>query len=74
MIDRSFQMSIPREELEQIFNNAYRDEDGFVVFPEIILAGGQYTGLLESLIKGDTDQDKRLSLEEFLKYMEQKQA
>jgi Ca2+-binding EF-hand superfamily protein len=67
-------MSIPREELEQIFKNADRDEDGFVVFPEIIFGGGQYTGLLESLLKGDTDQDKRLSLEEFLKYMEQKQA
>ena len=41
---------------------------------EIILAGGQYTGLLESWISGDTDKDKRLSLEEFLKYLEQKQA
>lgn len=67
-------MSIPREELEQIFKKADIDQDGFVVPPEIILAGGQYTGLLKSWISGDTDKDKRLSLEEFLKYMEQKQA
>ena len=67
-------MSIPREQLEQIFKNADIDQDGFVVPPEIIVAGGQYTGLLESLIGGDTDKDQRLSLQEFLKYMEQKQA
>ena len=67
-------MSIPREQLEQIFKQADIDQDGFVVLPEAILAGGQYTGLWESLISGDTDKDQRLSLEEFLKYMEQKQA
>jgi Ca2+-binding EF-hand superfamily protein len=67
-------MSIPREQLEQIFKQADIDQDGFVIVPEILMVGGQYTGLLESLISGDTDQDKRLSLEEFLKYMEQKQA
>jgi Ca2+-binding EF-hand superfamily protein len=67
-------MSIPREQLEQIFKQADTDQDGFVIVPEIIVAGGQYTGLLESLIGGDTDKDERLSLEEFLKYMEQKQA
>jgi len=67
-------MSIPREQLEQIFKQADIDQDSFVVLPEVILAGGQYTGLLESLISGDTDKDTRLSLEEFLKYMEQKQA
>lgn len=67
-------MSIPREQLEQIFKDADRDRDGFVTPPEIFVAGGQYTGLLESFIGGDTDKDKRLSLEEFLKYMEQKQA
>ncbi len=67
-------MSIPREELEQIFKKADINQDGFVVPPEIVLAGGQYTGLLESLMSGDTDKDQRLSLQEFLKYMEQKQA
>jgi Ca2+-binding EF-hand superfamily protein len=67
-------MSIPREHLEQIFKQADIDQDGFVVLPEVILAGGQYTGLLESLMSGDTDKDQRLSLQEFLKYMEQKQA
>lgn len=67
-------MSIPKEHLEQIFKQADIDRDGFVIVPEIIVAGGQYTGLLESLIGGDTDKDERLSLEEFLKYMEQKQA
>jgi Ca2+-binding EF-hand superfamily protein len=67
-------MSIPKEELEQIFKQADIDHDGFVVLPEILLTRSQYTGLLESLISGDTDKDKRLSLEEFLKYMEQKQA
>jgi Ca2+-binding EF-hand superfamily protein len=67
-------MSIPKEELEQIFKQADLDHDGFVILPEIIVVGGQYTGLLESLISGDTDKDTRLSLDEFLKYMEQKQA
>jgi Ca2+-binding EF-hand superfamily protein len=67
-------MSIPREHLEQIFKQADIDKDGFVVLPEVILAGGQYTGLLESLMSGNTDKDQRLSLQEFLKYMEQKQA
>jgi len=67
-------MSIPREHLEQIFKQADIDQDGFVVLPEVILAGGQYTGLLQSLMSGDTDKDQRLSLQEFLKYMEQKQA
>ena len=67
-------MSIPKEELEQIFKQADLDHDAFVVLPEILLTRSQYAGLLESLISGDTDKDKRLSLEEFLKYMEQKQA
>ena len=74
MIDKNFQLSIPREQLEQIFKNADIDQDGCVVPPELIVAGGQHTGLLELLIGGDTDKDRRLSLEEFLKYMEQKQA
>ena len=67
-------MSISKEQLEQIFKDADIDQDGFVIVREILMAGAQNTPLLESLLGGDTDGDKRLSLEEFLKYMEQKQA
>ena len=74
MIDRGFHMSIPREELERIFKVADIDKDGFASPPEIIMVAAQYRSLLESLIKGDTDEDQRLSLEEFLNYMEQKQT
>ena len=77
MIDRSYQMSIPKEELEQIFKRADIDQDGFVTLQELLMLGGPLGGPLKgilTLVGGDTDGDKRLSLEEFLKYIEQKQA
>jgi Ca2+-binding EF-hand superfamily protein len=75
-------MSIPREKLEEIFKKADENGDGLVSASEILKAGGKsiidsdvHTDLLESLLSGgDLDKDKKLSLDEFLKYTEQKQA
>ena len=66
-------MLIPKEQLEQIFKQADIDQDGFVTIPEIVMAGGAPAALLGSSMGGDTDKDQRLSLEEFLKYMEKMQ-
>ena len=66
---------LTREQLEKIFDAADIDRDGFVNEEEILATAGQYTPLLESaLMDSDTNKDKRLSLEEFLKFFEPKQA
>lgn len=66
---------LTREQLEKIFDAADIDRDCFVSEEEILAAAGQYTALLESsLMGGDTNKDQRLSLEEFLKSLEPKQA
>ena len=74
-------MSIPREQLIEIFWGADENGDRLVSPAEIIRTydsiqdDGGHINLWESLLGGgDLDKDRRLSLDEFLTYMEQKQA